>query len=249
MDIDRIDETASICTDIGDLTILLSDTEKEWDEVSSKKKKIDTVPKTDFIPGTLVEASLPLMSPPAYATSPATSLLQRHLRATLKIQENEPLHELGWYVDPSLIKTVYQWIVELHTFDPSIPLFQDLMNANLTSVVLEVRFPQQFPMDPPFVRIIRPRFLEFAHGGGGHVTAGGAICMELLTNSGWSAVTTMESLLLQVRLAISTKDHPARLAPYGRNYDYSVGEAVAAYTRACIAHGWAIPKDMKAISW
>lgn len=249
MDVVQIDDTASICTDIEDLTILLSDTEKEPDAVSSKKKKVDTGPKTDFIPGTLVEASLPLMSPPAYATSPATSLLQRHLRTTLKIQESEPLHELGWYVDPSLIKTVYQWIVELHTFDPSIPLFQDLKNANLASVVLEVRFPSQFPMDPPFVRVIRPRFLEFAHGGGGHVTAGGAICMELLTNSGWSAVTTMESLLLQVRLAISTKDHPARLAPYGRNYDYSVGEAVAAYIRACRTHGWAIPKDMNAISW
>lgn len=249
MKVDQFDDTASICTDIEDLTILLSDTEKDPDEVSSKKKKkVDTVPKTDFIPGTLVETSLPLMSPPAYATTPATSLLQRNLRATLKIQESEPLHELGWYVDPSLIKTVYQWIVELHTFDPSIPLTQDLKNANLTSVVLELRFPPQFPMDPPFVRVIRPRFLEFAHGGGGHVTAGGAICMELLTNSGWSAVTSIESLLLQVRLAISTKEHPARLAP-GRNYDYTVGEAVAAYTRACRAHGWAIPKDMNAISW
>lgn len=249
MEVDPFDDTASICTEIEDLTILLSDTEKEPHQVSSKKKKVDTVPKTDFIPGTLREASLPLMSPPAYATTPATSLLQRNLRATLKIQESEPLHELGWYVDPSLIKTVYQWIVELHTFDPSIPLTQDLKAANLTSVVLELRFPPQFPMDPPFVRVIRPRFLEFAHGGGGHVTAGGAICMELLTNSGWSAVTSIESLLLQVRLAISTKEHPARLAPHGRNYDYSVGEAVAAYTRACRAHGWAIPKDMASISW
>jgi ubiquitin-conjugating enzyme E2 Q len=248
MDVDQFDDTKSICTDIEDLTILLSDIEKEPDAISSKKKNVGTVPKTDFIPGTLVEASLPLMSPPAYATGPATSLLQRHLLATLKIQDREPLHELGWYVDLSLIKTVYQWIVELHTFDPEIPLTQDLKTANLTSVIIEVRFPPQFPMDPPFVRVIRPRFLEFAAGGGGHVTAGGAICMELLTNSGWSAVTSIESLLLQVRLAISTKDHPARLAR-GRNYDYSVGEAVAAYTRACMAHGWAIPKDMKAISW
>lgn len=27
----------------------------------------------------------------------------------------------------------------------------------------------------------RPRFLSFMNGGGGHVTAGGAICMQLLT--------------------------------------------------------------------
>ncbi|KAJ5377718.1 uncharacterized protein N7496_005127 [Penicillium cataractarum] len=242
------DDTASVSTDVEDLMILLSDDEHEMGNISSKNKKVATAPKTDFIPGTLKEASLPLISPPAYATSSATALLQRHLLSTLKIQDKEPLDELGWYVDSSLIRTVYQWIVELHTFDPTIPLAKDLKAANLTSVVLEIRFPPNFPMDPPFVRIIRPRFLEFAHGGGGHVTAGGAICMELLTNSGWSAVASIESLLLQVRLAISTKDHPARLA-HGRNYDYSVGEAVAAYTRACMAHGWAIPKDMHAISW
>lgn len=67
--------------------------------------------------------------------------------------------------------------------------------------------------------------------------------MELLTNSGWSAATSIESLLLQVRLALSTQDHPARLAR-GQKLDYTVGEAVAAYTRACLAHGWQIPKDM-----
>lgn len=248
MDVCYFDDAASIGTDVEDLTILLSDPEHEPDGVSFKKKKVSTVPKTDFTPGTLKEDSLPLISPPAYATSSATTLLQRHLQATLKIQETESLHELGWYVDPSLIRTVYQWIVELHTFDPTLPLAQDLKTAKLTSVVLEVRFPAQFPMDPPFVRVIRPRFLELAFGGGGHVTAGGAICMELLTNSGWSAVTSIESLLLQVRLAICTRDQPARLA-HGRQFDYSVGEAVAAYIRACRAHGWAIPKDMEAISW
>jgi ubiquitin-conjugating enzyme E2 Q len=242
VDIDLVDDAASISTAIEDLNILLSETEEELDGRSSKKK-LEACQKTDFVPGTLKEETLPLLAPPAYATSSATTILQRHLQATLKTQENQPLHELGWYVDPSLIRTVYQWIVELHTFDPTLPLAQDLKAANLTSVVLELRFPPQFPMDPPFVRAIRPRFLEFARGGGGHVTAGGAICMEVLTNSGWSAATSIESLLLQVRLALSTRDHPARLAR-GRKLDYTVGEAVAAYTRACVAHGWQIPKDM-----
>lgn len=244
VDFGLVDDAVSVSTAIEDLTVLLSESEEEIDEDSPKKKKLDPMQKTDFVPGTLKEETLPLLSPPAYATSPATALLQRHLQATLKTQETKPLHELGWYMDPSLIRTVYQLIVELHTFDPTLPLAQDLKTANLTSIVLEVRFPPQFPMDPPFVRIIRPRFLEFAQGGGGHVTAGGAICMELLTNSGWSAVTSIESLLLQVRIAISTEDHPARLV-HGRQLDYSIGEAVAAYTRACMAHGWEIPRDMK----
>ncbi|KAJ5152995.1 uncharacterized protein N7482_009473 [Penicillium canariense] len=252
IDVDSFDDAASISTDIEDLDILLSESEKEPDGVISNKKKKGSdkkVPKTDFIPGTLHEQSLRLLSPPTFATSTATKLLQRHLQATLKVQASEPLHELGWYVDPNLIKTVYQWIVELHTFDPTLPLAKDLKAAKLASVILEIRFPPQFPMDPPFVRVIRPRFMEFARGGGGHVTAGGAMCLELLTNSGWSAVTSMESLLLQVRMALSATDpHPGRLS-HERVGDYSVGEAVQAYTRACMAHGWVIPKDMKAMSW
>ena len=34
-------------------------------------------------------------------------------------------------------------------------------------------------MSPPFVRVIRPRFLGFQQGGGGHVTIGGALCMQV----------------------------------------------------------------------
>lgn len=249
------DEVASIMTAIEDLNILLSDSEEEIvpsfkRHDSGKRHTSHGPPLTDFVPGTLQEGSLPLLSPPQYATTTATKLLQKHLQATLKVQGKEPLHELGWYVDPTLIKTVYQWIVELHTFPPHLPLAGDLKKANLQSVILELRFPPQFPMDPPFVRVIRPRFLAFSQGGGGHVTLGGALCMELLTNSGWSAVTSIESLLLQVRLAIcSTDPQPGRLANYGSKQDYGIGEAVESYKRACHMHGWVVPKDMARISW
>jgi ubiquitin-conjugating enzyme E2 Q len=191
-----------------------------------------------------------LLTPPQYATTPATKVLQQHLQATLKVQAREPLHDLGWYIDPDFITTVYQWIVELHSFDPKLPLAKDLKQANMKSVVLELRFPPGFPMSPPFVRVIRPRFLEFANGGGGHVTAGGAMCMELLTNSGWLPTASIESVLLQVRMAITnTEPRPARLALNRSRKDYSVGEAVEAYKRACIAHGWQIPEDIQRLSW
>lgn len=253
---DDMAEVASIMTAVEDLNILLSDIEEEVAE--SPRKRHDSgkthadraTSKTDFLPGTLTEDSLPLLCPPQYATSRATTLLQKQLQATLKVQEKEQAHELGWYIDPNLIRNVYQWIVELHTFDPELPLTQDLKKAKLQSVVLELRFPADFPMDPPFVRVIRPRFLEFANGGGGHVTQGGALCMELLTNSGWSAATSIESLLLQVRLAISSTDpRPARLLHFGRDQDYGIGEAVSSYVRACMMHGWRVPKDMERISW
>jgi ubiquitin-conjugating enzyme E2 Q len=180
-------------------------------------------------------------------------MLQSTLRATLKIQDSHPLNELGWYVDPNLISTVYQWIVELHSFDPGLPLVADLEAAGLQSVVLELRFPENYPMSPPFARIIRPRFLGFQEGGGGHVTMGGALCMELLTNSGWTAVSTIESVLLQVRMAISSTDpKPARLQwgqHKGQVQQYGVGEAVSAYLRACHTHGWKVPPSFEKISY
>ena len=194
-------------------------------------------PKTDFVPGTHDIESLPLIQPPAYATSAATRTLQRELTSTLKIQDSHPIHELGWYIDREMITNVYQWILELHSFEASLPLAQELKAKDLKSVVLEIRFGKDYPMSPPFVRVIRPRFLSFNEGGGGHVTAGGALCMELLTNSGWSAVSNIESVLLQVRMAMSSTDpRPARLAR-GPVKDYGVGEAVEAYIRACNMHG------------
>lgn len=184
---------------------------------------------------------------PSYATHFATSTLNRELQKMLKVQKATTPHELGWYINQDVIENVYQWIVELHSFDPELPLAQDMKKAGVTSVVLEIRFGKDYPYSPPFVRVIRPRFLPFMSGGGGHITAGGAMCMELLTNSGWSAATSLEAVLLQVRMAImSLEPKPARLeiqGKYQNQRDYGTGEAMEAFIRACRAHGWEIPKD------
>ncbi|KAL3250279.1 hypothetical protein ABHI18_011299 [Aspergillus niger] len=238
-------------TEIEDLRLLDSDSDGD---VIGKSRRVDASKsshnlthgsKTDFQPGTLQAHSFKLLGPPSYATTTATKSLQRHLKATLRIQDREPLHEIGWYVDPTLINNVYQWIVEFHSFDPSLPLAQDLKQKGLTSVVMEMRFPPQFPMSPPFIRVVRPRFMSFQQRGGGHVTAGGAMCMELLTSSGWLPTSSIDSVFLQVRMALcSTEPWPARIE---RDGDYPFSEAVSAYRRACQAHGWKVPDDFNRI--
>ena len=238
-------------SDVEDIEVLFSEDEEKRPEATESKGKTPAVPpkdaklQTDFLPGLLDANSLQLLEPPSYATSMATKALQRELQATLKVQDSHPLHELGWHIDPNLISTPYQWIVELHSFEPHLPLAQDMKKKDLKSIVMEIRFGAQYPMSPPFVRVIRPRLLSFMAGGGGHVTNGGALCMELLTNSGWSAVSNIESVLLQVRLAMSSTDpRPARL-DHGAPRDYSVGEAVEAFIRASHTHGWEVPTDFK----
>ncbi|KAK6342802.1 hypothetical protein TWF718_008189 [Orbilia javanica] len=209
--------------------------------------KVPEAPKTDFVAGQLDYSTLPLISQPTFATHQATKRLQREYKNLLKIQDSTPLHELGWYTNPDHFDNVYQWIVELHTFDPELPLAKDMKSQGVKSVVLELRFGANFPTTPPFVRVIKPRFLPFMNGGGGHVTIGGAVCLEMLTGTGWDSKTTIESILMNVRLAMmSTDPKPAKLeAGGGGGRSYGVAEAVSAYLRACRTHGWTVPKGFE----
>jgi ubiquitin-conjugating enzyme E2 Q len=60
---------------------------------------------------------------------------------------------------------------------------------------------------------------------------------------------SIESVLLQVRMAMSSLDpKPARLETNGR-HDYGVGEAVEAFIRACTVHGWEVPKGFKEMAY
>ncbi|CAG8818624.1 17792_t:CDS:2, partial [Dentiscutata erythropus] len=95
-----------------------------------------------------------------------------------------------------------------------------------------------------------PRLLKFMDGGGGHVTSGGSICMDLLTlgnaaeaRAGWSSAYTIEAVLLQVKMALSSRDpRPARL-DRNWNSEYSANEAIDAYIRVANSHGWTIPNQ------
>ncbi|KAK5660918.1 hypothetical protein OQA88_12291 [Cercophora sp. LCS_1] len=201
---------------------------------------------TDFKPGHLNLAMLPRLGAPSFANPMATKALSADIKRMQKLQSTTPLHELGWYMDFEEVTNLFQWIVEFHSFDPSLPLANDMKRLGATSIVFEFRFGKDFPISPPFVRVIRPRFLPFMQGGGGHVTAGGAMCMELLTSTGWSPANSMESVLLQVRLALCSQDpKPARLLDGSGRSDYGVAEAIDAFVRAATAHGWAVPQDLR----
>lgn len=276
IDIDNSD-TASVDTDIEDLNILIEDDadfvsaapRENGDSqsmVTRSKGKVSNMfgrlksktsskiapsksakPMTDFEPGTLDYSTLSLLAEPAFATTAASRRLQKDFQALVKAQDATPLHELGWYTNPEQFSNMYQWIVELHSFDQTLPLAKQMKKKGIKSVVIEMRFGPDYPMSPPFIRVIKPRFMSFVAGGGGHVTAGGSICMELLTNNGWSAVSSIESVLLQVRMAISSTDpRPAQLEQnaYGSG-EYGIGEAVDAYLRACQVHGWKPPDNFR----
>ena len=104
-----------------------------------------------------------MMPAPTDSTSMASMALQRELNSMLKEQDRATsLKELGWYMPPEFIEdNLYQWIVELHSFDKDLPIAKDLAQRKVNSLVFEIRFPPSFPHSPPFFRIIKPRFLPF----------------------------------------------------------------------------------------
>lgn len=190
-------DAASVMTDVEDLEIL-------FEPVVPIQKTNEALPELPPLRGTPInepilpfdrtQKTVPLLPPPPYATPIATKRLQKDFRALNRMQHEyedaKALHDLGWWLDEDHItntNNLYQWILELHSFPLSLPLAQDMKKKKMESIVFEIRFQATYPMSPPFIRVVRPRFLPFAAGGGGHVTAGGSICMDLLTNSGWSA--------------------------------------------------------------
>lgn len=224
----------------------LSDSEDE--ETGCKDLQIITSSDnlTPFKPGALDRSSLPTLPDPSWASSSPSAL--RSLNYAVKelqlLQSKTEQSVLGWYIDFDDLNNMFHWIVELHSFDISLPLAQDMKRAGCQSIVLELRFGQNFPISPPFVRVVRPRFLPFMQGGGGHVTAGGAICSELLTQSGWSPALSLDKVFLQVRIGLCDTERPARLVRSGQSIgDYGIDEALDAYQRAANAHGWQIPSD------
>ncbi|KAF8151436.1 hypothetical protein B0H34DRAFT_727589 [Crassisporium funariophilum] len=186
------------------------------------------------------------MLPPFESTPYASMAIQRELKAMLKEQESVPcLKDLGWYMPPDLIAdNLYQWIVEMHSLDPALPIAKDLKAKKVNSIIFEIRFPPTFPNSPPYFRIISPRFLPFIHGGGGHVTGGGSICMDLLTSDGWLPSYSISAVMMQIRMAIGNLEpRPARLSndwtrPYG------VEESLQGYKRAAATHGWTLPPGL-----
>jgi len=173
------------------------------------------------------------------------------LISDLKNLRKQKKEELGFTADPvvdqkSGLENLYHWHIKLDSIDDKSDLYKDMQvyqkKTGMDFILLEMRFSKDYPHVPPFVRVVRPRFLFRT----GHVTLGGSICMELLTISGWNATNDIESILIQIIAELLSGG--ARLdSGMGNNFEYSEHEAWDAFYRAARTHGWDINglgKDM-----
>ena len=251
-----IDDSDSDETDDDDREVIYGDDPEPPPPPASEKTVVVAEPKgppTDFVQGTLDFSKLPLMPTPTYATSATSKRLMKDLQIVRRVQDSTAPADLGWFIDVEKIENVYQWIIELHSFHifdikgKKLPLVDDMKKKGVKSIVMEMRFNKDYPFTPPYVRVVRPRFLSFNQGGGGHIVLGGAMCMELLTNSGWSSVSSIESVLMQIRMAIASE--PFARLDLRTAGDYGTAEAADGYIRACHTHGWQVPPGFKEMAF
>eukprot|EP01079_Euglenida_sp_SAG-EU17-18_P008744 gene8744-219_t len=77
--------------------------------------------------------------------------------------------------------------VQMKGFDTDSQLHKDLVKYQQKTgkdhAVFRVHFPNNYPMNPPFIRAVSPRYAFHT----GHITIGGSVCMEMLTMNGTAA--------------------------------------------------------------
>jgi len=163
---------------------------------------------------------------PSSSSKQATQRISSELTHILK---TDPTKQ-GYSVEP-VGDNLYLWELKFFSFDPKDEIAKDLKKMNKDHIMLHITFPPTYPLHPPFVRVIRPRFVFRT----GHVTIGGSICTELLTNKGWSPANTIEAVIVSVRAQFM--EGGARLDMSNKT-DYTEAEAKEAFNRMVQTHGW-----------
>ena len=133
---------------------------------------------------------------------------------------------------------IHHWNITL-SFDSTEIIQQELvkyMNIEGNSkhpagIQMGITFPGNYPMSPPFVRVISPRF-KFRTG---RITCGGSICMELLTKSGWSPIYSFGTALIQIQAEI-LDGNPS--IDFNNRNPYSEDEAKKSFIRIAKEKNW-----------
>jgi ubiquitin-protein ligase len=127
---------------------------------------------------------------------------------------------------------MYVWKIYIFGYDPKDPVGADMVKYGIKEIELELKFPQNYPMSPPFVRVIKPRFEVRT----GHITTGGSICMQILVEKYWTPACSVEALITSIKSEILKGD--GRLDAKNYNIPYSERDAQESFIRVARGHGW-----------
>ena len=160
----------------------------------------------------------------------------RRLLHDLREMLHADTKELGFRTAPRG-NDIFNWEVQVFGFEKGSDMYNDLQKYKKRTgrdyVEMSVTFPPTYPNNPPFVRVVQPRFMQQT----GRVTAGGSLCTDVLTMDGWSPTYAIESLMINV---ISEIINGKPRINFSFTQPYTLEEAKAAYTRVASDHNWKI---------
>nr|AAH29111.1 Ubiquitin-conjugating enzyme E2Q (putative) 2 [Mus musculus] len=166
----------------------------------------------------------------------ASDRLMKELRDVYRSQS----YKAGIYSVELTNDSLYDWHVKLHKVDSDSPLHSDLQilkeKEGIEYILLNFSFKDNFPFDPPFVRVVLPVL------SGGYVLGGGALCMELLTKQGWSSAYSIESVIMQINATLVKGK--ARVQFGANKNQYNLARAQQSYNSIVQIHeknGWYTP--------
>jgi ubiquitin-protein ligase len=133
------------------------------------------------------------------------------------------------FMDPDF---PFVWNIYIDNIDATHEIAKDMQKYGVASIEMEIRFPENYPFSPPFIRVVTPRFMYQT----GHITSAGSICQEILTEKGWVPTCCIESLITIVVSEII--EGGGRLDPAKYNIPYNYNEAKESFIRVAKSHGW-----------
>jgi len=138
---------------------------------------------------------------------------------------------LGFQVRLAEEDQLGKWMIYLERVDNP-RLEEQMRRLGIPAIEIEITFKESYPIAPPFIRVVYPHFKFHS----GHITVGGSLCMEMLTNQGWSPTFNVENVITQIKMAIS--DGGGEIDEFNYNKRYTMNEAIEAFKRVMSVHGW-----------
>lgn len=169
----------------------------------------------------------------AAKTTTTKKFNRRLLMEYQSITKTDRIPSLGFSVILPEPDNMRLWKIHIHQLDnPS--LTAQMSQFGIPYIEMEITFPESYPLEPPFPRIIKPRFQPLT----GHITSGGSICMEAISKAKWCPATRVEALILQIKMVLA--DGGAKIDEIIHNLAYNEDEARAAFDRVMKSHGWTL---------
>mmetsp|Transcript_19306 Transcript_19306/g.42071 ORF Transcript_19306/g.42071 Transcript_19306/m.42071 type:complete len:538 (-) Transcript_19306:143-1756(-) len=165
--------------------------------------------------------------------------LQRLSREVRQVEEQREKSRMEHGVELSLVDEeggdlrIWSLKILAHGVDADSHLGKQLRAHSINAICFEVWIPDNFPVEPPRVRVLRPNFTI----GSFFVQSNGALCLEILTSQGWSPAMSLLQLAQQVKAMMSQ----------GSGNIHSAGGDDRRSDAAARDRAWATQKQIEAV--